>query len=87
MTALHAAAQIGQEKLLSFLIEAGAKVDACDSTGVTPLMLAAFHGHFGAVQILVDSRQIWPRKIGMGLPSLPTFETGALPSNGGGGGL
>merc|ERR1719238_1048889 len=43
----------GNNNLASFLIDAGADVNAGTLDGDPPLALAAFNGHFGAVSLLV----------------------------------
>jgi len=53
MTALHAAAVKGYEKVISLLVQAMANFSIPDSFGGTALHLAAGAGHLTAVKILV----------------------------------
>lgn len=54
--ALQIAAWQGHHGVTSALVEAGARVDAADGRGYTPLCSAAAQGHLRTVQVLVDSR-------------------------------
>lgn len=45
-------ARAGQEEQLAAYVEAGVPVDLTDADGNTLLMLAAYHGHSGTVQML-----------------------------------
>ncbi|KNC75282.1 hypothetical protein SARC_12189 [Sphaeroforma arctica JP610] len=51
--ALHIAAADGNEKMLSLLIQYGAKLDSTDYSGRTPLHLAAEYGHVNTAKALV----------------------------------
>lgn len=53
--ALHRAALYGNESVLAVLLQAGADPTLSDSAGLTPLYLAAQHGHAGVVQLLLAS--------------------------------
>ena len=57
-TALHYSAQHGRLKVIEFLLDAGATVDArqtgADASGLTPLHLAAWHQQTEAVQMLLN---------------------------------
>ena len=48
---LDLARQGGTERLVAY-VEAGAPVDLADGSGNTLLMLAAYHGHAGTVDVL-----------------------------------
>jgi len=50
---LHIAAQAGQAHTVLLLIKSGADVDLVDSTGQTPLLLAAPHDHIHVVRELL----------------------------------
>lgn len=55
-TALHQAAAGGHVSVIEVLIAAGAKVDAPDADGATPLVYAAYHGRQRAVAALLDAK-------------------------------
>ncbi|XP_055911166.1 myotrophin-like [Eupeodes corollae] len=50
---LHFAADFGQNDVLSFLIEKGAKVDVVDKHSITPLLAAIWEGHTKCVETLI----------------------------------
>ena len=50
---LHEAARTGQLAQVERLITQGARINAPDEAGKTPLMLAAIHGHTAVVQRLL----------------------------------
>jgi ankyrin repeat protein len=52
-TALHRAAQSGDERQMEALLGGGADVEARDAYGQTPLLLAARRGHARAVEMLL----------------------------------
>lgn len=52
-TALHNAASVGDEDLVSLLLEYGADVNLCDSQGRDALYLAVGAGHSEVVEILM----------------------------------
>lgn len=54
-TPLHYAADFGQVEVISFLIAKGAKVDAADRFGITPLLAAVYEGHAEAVAALISA--------------------------------
>ncbi|MDO4220586.1 MAG: ankyrin repeat domain-containing protein [Akkermansia sp.] len=51
-TALIHAAESGQLATMQVLLDAGARVDACDRVKMTPLLYAALEGHVEAVKLL-----------------------------------
>lgn len=53
-TALHWAADRGNEEMVAFLLSEGAHADIADSNGGTPAMLASLRGHVGVVQLLAQ---------------------------------
>jgi len=53
-TPLHAAAERGHRKMVTFLLNKGAFVNARDDEGDTPLHLAATAGHDSIVRILLS---------------------------------
>ncbi|CAK9044719.1 Ankyrin repeat domain-containing protein 50 [Durusdinium trenchii] len=50
---LRAAAELGDARRLSCLLDAGADVDAANEYGQSPLFLAAVEGHLDAVEVLL----------------------------------
>ena len=54
-TALHVAAVEGKEKCLSILIQNGARLEAKDKDGATPLKLAAWKNYCNSIRILITS--------------------------------
>ncbi|MEM6433307.1 MAG: ankyrin repeat domain-containing protein [Cyanobacteria bacterium P01_D01_bin.115] len=54
-TALTYATRDGFTEIAAALIAAGAEVNWVDGEGVTPLILAAFKGHVGLVELLLDN--------------------------------
>ena len=54
LTALGTAAQCGSVELAAIMIENGAKVNAVDDQGNTPLHIAVQEGHVGVVKVLLD---------------------------------
>ncbi len=54
-TALHYAAALGQNDILSHLLETSVEPDLRDGEGITPLMRAAQNGHAVAVKALLAS--------------------------------
>ncbi len=50
---LRDAARIGDNEVISALVEAGAPIESADEKGYTPLILAAYHGHPEAVELLL----------------------------------
>jgi hypothetical protein len=53
-TAVHFAAWDGKDKILSYLLQAGAKADLLGEDGYTPLLLAVAGGHQACVELLVE---------------------------------
>ena len=54
-TGLHIAAKLGYDEILSYLIEKGSNVHACDNHGNTPLHYAVTNKHKECVKILLDA--------------------------------
>jgi ankyrin repeat protein len=53
-TALHWAALSGHTEVVANLLDKGAQTDIGDDNDETPLMLAAYRGHLGVVQLIVQ---------------------------------
>lgn len=53
-TALHYAAAGGGSKIVETLLEKGAEINARSPNKTTPLMIAAYEGHFETVKLLLD---------------------------------
>lgn len=53
-TATHEAAKVGNADILMLLLRNGGRVNHKDVTGVTPLAVAAEHGHFHITEILLN---------------------------------
>jgi ankyrin repeat protein len=53
-TGLHIAAINGNLQIAAILIKAGARIDARDNLGDTPLLYAAEHGHLEMAKLLID---------------------------------
>eukprot|EP01121_Diplochlamys_sp_Union-15-3_P016054 TRINITY_DN5398_c0_g1_i1.p1 TRINITY_DN5398_c0_g1~~TRINITY_DN5398_c0_g1_i1.p1 ORF type:complete len:130 (-),score=38.62 TRINITY_DN5398_c0_g1_i1:122-511(-) len=51
---LHYAADMGQADIIKYLLSKGAKIDAKDAFGITPLLAAVYEGHSSAVAILLE---------------------------------
>ncbi|KAK3794181.1 hypothetical protein RRG08_049581 [Elysia crispata] len=51
---LHYAADYGQTDVLEYLLSKGAKVNAPDKYGITPLLSAIFEGHTSSVKLLLE---------------------------------
>ena len=56
-TAMHEAAKVGHVDILMLLLRNGGRVNHRDVTGVTPLAVAAEHGHFHVTEILLNCGQ------------------------------
>lgn len=56
-TAMHEAAKVGQVDILMLLLRNGGRVNHRDVTGVTPLAVAAEHGHYNVTEILLNCGQ------------------------------
>uniref|UniRef100_A0A8C6SSN3 Ankyrin repeat and SOCS box containing 15 n=1 Tax=Neogobius melanostomus TaxID=47308 RepID=A0A8C6SSN3_9GOBI len=53
-TAMHEAAKVGDSDILMQLLRNGGRVNQKDISGVTPLAVAAAHGHIHIIEILVN---------------------------------
>jgi len=51
---LHLAAAVGQEEVVNTLVRLGARWDAVDIAGITPLMAAAWEGQVAVVEVLLS---------------------------------
>lgn len=56
-TAMHEAAKVGSVDILMLLLRNGGRVNHRDVTGVTPLAVAAEHGHSQIAEILLNCGQ------------------------------
>ena len=54
-TPLHFVSQFGDANAVEFMIQKGAKVDAVDHKGLTPLLAAAKQNNFSAVKVLISN--------------------------------
>lgn len=54
---MHEAAKVGQVDILMLLLRNGGRVNHRDVTGVTPLAVAAEHGHYNVTEILLNCGQ------------------------------
>ncbi|CAL8070905.1 unnamed protein product [Orchesella dallaii] len=69
LTMLHVACIYGRPKIVEFLIESGADLEAKDTDGMTSLHFAASRGHQNALLLLLDAgSQIEPRNIALNTP-------------------
>lgn len=57
-TATHEAAKVGCADILMLLLRHSGKVTARDGHGVTPLGIAAEHGHANILEILIENGKI-----------------------------
>lgn len=64
---MHEAAKAGDVDILMLLLRNGGRVNHKDVTGVTPLAVAAEHGHFQIAEILLSCGQSGVRKVNMSL--------------------
>lgn len=53
-TAMHEVAKVGNVDILMLLLRAGGRVNQKDVMGVTPLAVAAEHGHLHTTEILLN---------------------------------
>ncbi|GFS04595.1 myotrophin [Elysia marginata] len=53
---LHYAADYGQTEVLDYLLSKGARVNAPDKYGITPLLSAIFEGHTDSVKLLLEKK-------------------------------
>lgn len=56
-TAMHEAAKVGDVDILMLLLRNGVRVNHKDVAGVTPLAVAAEHGHLHVAEILLNCGQ------------------------------
>jgi ankyrin repeat protein len=66
-TVLHTAAKAGCKELVTQLLLAGASKDAVDGSNVTPLWLAAHHGHSHLVPLLLTHDNLTKAKSALGV--------------------
>lgn len=64
-TAMHEAAKVGDVDILMLLLRNGGRVNHKDVMGVTPLAVAAEHGHFQIAEILLSCGQSEVRRVNM----------------------
>jgi len=50
---LHYACDFGQTEVVAYLLSRGAKIDALDNHGITPLLAAIFEGHPSTIKLLL----------------------------------
>jgi ankyrin repeat protein len=50
---LFDAARIGRDDMIPALLQAGARIEACDPRGHSPLVLASYHGHASTTALLL----------------------------------
>eukprot|EP01119_Soliformovum_irregulare_P007099 TRINITY_DN19500_c0_g1_i1.p1 TRINITY_DN19500_c0_g1~~TRINITY_DN19500_c0_g1_i1.p1 ORF type:complete len:127 (+),score=40.14 TRINITY_DN19500_c0_g1_i1:66-446(+) len=55
-TPLHWAADFGKEEVITYLVSKGAKVNAKDAYGITPLLAATYESHAAAVKALLAAK-------------------------------
>lgn len=75
-TPLHYAASTGQLKMISFLLEQNAYIDAESPNGTTPLMMASLYASPESVQLLLDQGADPLLKNEQGLTALQFAERG-----------
>ncbi|ODM94578.1 Ankyrin repeat domain-containing protein 27 [Orchesella cincta] len=69
LTMLHVACIYGRPKIVEFLIEAGAQLEAQDTDGMTSLHFSASRGHQNALLLLLDAgANIEPRNVALNTP-------------------
>ncbi|PMD52361.1 ankyrin, partial [Hyaloscypha bicolor E] len=54
-TPMHFAAMIGHAEMVDFLLSKGARINAQDVHGATPLHMAISNSHLAVVKLLVQS--------------------------------
>ena len=75
-TPLHYAASTGQLKMIGFLLEQNAYIDAESPNGTTPLMMASLYASLESVQLLLDQGADPLLKNEQGLTALQFAERG-----------
>lgn len=55
-TPLHWASDFGKTEVIAYLLSKGAKVNAKDNYGITPLLAATYEGHTEAVKMLLEAK-------------------------------
>lgn len=68
---MHEAAKVGDVDILMLLLRNGGRINHKDVTGVTPLAVAAEHGHFQIAEILLSCGQSEVRRVNVSV-SAPT---------------
>lgn len=63
MTSIFIAIDFGHSKMVRFLIESGANVDAQSKDGITPLMWAALHRKYSIIKILLEEAKADPTQV------------------------
>jgi uncharacterized protein len=53
-SALYQAASIGNVEVVKILINANANVESCNKENITPLIIAAYNGHYDVCRVLID---------------------------------
>lgn len=64
-TAMHEAAKVGNVEILMLLLRNGGRVNHRDVAGVTPLAVAAEHGHLHITEILLNCGQSEDKTAGL----------------------
>ena len=57
MSPLHLAVENGNQEIVKYLVENGARIDAKNSNDKSPIYLAAENGHFDIVELLNETKK------------------------------